>query len=306
MNPSTQERSDESAPLSSMTGFGRGEASSGPIKVSVELGTVNRKQFDCNVSLPREYLCLETPLHKLLRSQITRGYVKGNITVTMTPGASEESPIDLTTLRQQVHSIRQIAHELNLLDNLSASDLLQIPEVLHAKNLPENPDDVWPLIEQATEEALLKLKEMRVREGTALCADLRARLEALHGIVRQIEKIAPSVPKTYQAQLQKRLAELLPSDVQADPDMVAREVAIFADHCDISEELTRLESHFVQADKIFTAGGACGRALDFLCQEFFREINTTGSKANNAEIAKLVISFKAGLETVREQVQNIE
>lgn len=306
MNTSTQERSDLSAPLCSMTGFGRGEASSGSIRVSVELGTVNRKQFDCNVSLPREYLCLETPLHKLLRSQITRGYVKGNISVAWTPDASEGLAIDMEALRKQIQSIRAIAHEFNLLDNLSASDLLSIPDVLPAKNLPDNLEEVWPLIEEAAKSALQKLKEMRAREGAALCADLRGRFKKLHEIVREIGKIAPSVPKTYQEQLQKRLAELLPQRIEVDQDIVAREVALFADHCDISEELTRLESHFVQAEKIFTAGGACGRALDFLCQEFFREINTAGSKANNADIAKLVISFKARLEAIREQVQNIE
>ena len=306
MSMMSEGQPETAAPMSSMTGFGRGEASTETVKVSVELGTVNRKQFDCNVSLPREYLCLEPPLHKLLRREIARGYMKGSVTITPLSDADGSAALDIQSIRTQVESLRAIAHELNLLDNLSASDLLRLPDALHAKTLPENPEEVWPAIETATRMALEKLKEMRVREGATLREDLRARLAALHVIARKIEKIAPGVPVAYQAQLQKRLAELLPAGVQPDPDILAREVALFADHCDISEELTRLESHFTQAEKIFAAGGACGRALDFLCQEFFREINTTGSKANDAEIAKLVISFKAGLEAVREQVQNIE
>jgi uncharacterized protein (TIGR00255 family) len=114
------------------------------------------------------------------------------------------------------------------------------------------------------------------------------------------------VPAAYKSVLEKRLAELLGPGCVADPALVAREVAVFADRCDVSEELTRLASHFAQVDKVLDAGGACGRTLDFLCQELFREINTTGSKANQAEISRLVIDFKAGLEAVREQVQNVE
>ena len=121
-----------------------------------------------------------------------------------------------------------------------------------------------------------------------------------------IAALAPAVPSAYKTALEKRLADLLGGGAAVDPALLAREAAVFADRCDVSEELTRLASHFDQVGKVLSQGGACGRTLDFLCQELFREINTTGSKANNAEISRLVIDFKAGLEAAREQVQNIE
>ena len=149
---------------------------------------------------------------------------------------------------------------------------------------------------------------MRAREGAALEADLRKRFLELKVLSETIAPRAAAVPKQYQVTLEKRLADLLSDGAKGvvDPALLAREVAIFADRCDVSEELTRLASHFVQVDKVLDEGQASGRTLDFLCQEIFREINTTGSKANDAEITRLVIAFKAGLEAAREQIQNVE
>jgi uncharacterized protein (TIGR00255 family) len=291
----------------SMTGFGRGEATEGAVKITVELSTVNRKQFDCNVALPRECASLESKFQALVHTKVSRGYVKGLVTAEAaadTAGAA--ALLDLPTLKEQADAIRAAARELDMSDTLTASDLLRFPDVLKPRPLTDDPERLWPAIERATNQALDSLTQMREREGGALTKDLRARFAALHAIRDQIAALAPSVPRYYQAQLEKRLAELLAPGAAVDPALVAREVAVFADHCDISEELTRLSSHFAQADKILSEGGACGRTLDFLCQEFNREINTSGSKANDAEIARLVIAFKAGLEAIREQVQNIE
>jgi uncharacterized protein (TIGR00255 family) len=172
--------------------------------------------------------------------------------------------------------------------------------------MPDDPLELWPLIERAALAALESLEVMRRREGQALEQDFRTRFAALERLGKEIAALAPAVPAAYKAVLEKRLAELLGPGCVADPALVAREVAVFADRCDVSEELTRLASHFAQVGKVLDAGGACGRTLDFLCQELFREINTTGSKANQAEISRLVIDFKAGLEAAREQVQNVE
>lgn len=295
----------ECQPIRSMTGYGRAEVANAVVKVSVELATVNRKQFDCNVYLPREWVCLENALQKLLHTQISRGYVKGAVNVTFLPRTDGSPCLNLDALTTQVQAIRAAALALDLPDTLSASDLLTLEGGVSGM-VRHDPEEVWPLIEEAAKGALEALSRMREREGAALVADLRARFVSLRAIVDRIAEIAPSVPKTYQETLRKRLTELLPGDVPVDPEQLAREVALFADRCDISEELTRLVSHFSQAENIFAQGGSCGRALDFLCQEFFREINTTGSKANHAEIARLVIDFKTGLEAIREQVQNIE
>lgn len=291
----------------SMTGFGRGEASAGGVKCVVELSTVNRKQFDCSFSMPRELGSLESKLHALVHTQVTRGYVKGLVSVTSagSEGAGRAA-LDLAQIEAQVGALRAAAAKLGLADDLTASALLRLPDVLRPKTLPDDPMEVWPLIERATQAALLSLAELRRREGAALEKDLRKRFAALEKLSKKIERLAPAVPKTYQATLGRRLAELLGPGGLIDSALVAREVAVFADRCDVSEELTRLASHFVQVDKVLGSGDACGRTLDFLCQELFREINTTGSKANDAEISRWVIEFKAGLEAAREQVQNVE
>ena len=294
----------------SMTGFGRGEAQADGIKAIVELGTVNRKQFDCNVSMPRELGCLESKLHALIHAKIVRGYVKGAVNISAaTDSAATATLIDIEKARAQVAALRDAALELNLTDDLRASTLLRLPEMMRGTSvLGDDPTALWPLIEQATQAALQKLAEMRQLEGAALDRDLRQRFDALRRISEKIAPLAAVVPKNYQATLEKRLAELLGPGKEGivDPALLAREVAVFADRCDVSEEQTRLLSHFEQAEALLASDAPCGRALDFLCQEFFREINTTGSKANDLEITRNVIAFKTTLEAIREQVQNIE
>jgi uncharacterized protein (TIGR00255 family) len=291
----------------SMTGFGRGEACAGAVKVVVELSTVNRKQFDCNFSMPRELASLDSKLQALVHTRVSRGYVKGLISVTAASAESVSAGgIDLETVSKQIGALRETAAKLGLPDDLTASALLRLPDVLRPRVMPDDPLELWPQIDRAAQAALESLDVMRRREGHALAQDLRTRFAALEGLSKEIAKLAPAVPSSYKAVLEKRLAELLGPGSVADPALVAREVAAFADRCDVSEELTRLASHFGQVAKVLDAGGACGRTLDFLCQELFREINTTGSKANDAAMSKLVIEFKAGLEAAREQVQNVE
>ena len=290
-------------PVKSMTGFGRGEVYEGTLKVQVELNAVNRKQFDCTVSLPRDLMSLESKLQALVHTRISRGHVKGFVTVVDSGGAAA---VDVGALAAQIVALRSAAKALGLADDLTASSLLRFSDVLLPRLGADDPAAVWPLVERAVLSALECLDAMRRREGQALDQDLRARLAVLEALGGEIAQLAPSVPVAYKAVLEKRLAELLGRGCAADPALVAREVAVFADRCDVSEELTRLSSHFAQVDILINAGSACGRSLDFLCQELFREINTIGSKANDARISRLVIDFKAGLEAVREQVQNIE
>jgi uncharacterized protein (TIGR00255 family) len=292
----------------SMTGFGRGEMSEQGVKVVVELSTVNRKQFDCSLSLPRELGCLESKIHALLHTGISRGYIKGNIMVKAVQEGQASRLFNMERVKAQVAELREAAAQLAIKDDLSATSLLQLPEAMNNTMLFEDPEALWDLIEKATRLALQKLCEMRAHEGEALAVDLKQRFHELKTLSEAIAPLAAAVPKRYQATLEKRLAELLGDGSQnvVDPALLAREVAVFADRCDVSEEMTRLASHFVQVEKALNEGQASGRTLDFLCQEMFREINTTGSKANDAEITRLVIAFKAGLEAAREQVQNVE
>ncbi|MED6299645.1 MAG: YicC/YloC family endoribonuclease, partial [Verrucomicrobiota bacterium] len=167
------------------------------------------------------------------------------------------------------------------------------------------PEDVWPFVEKALKESLSKLLEMRSTEGAHLKSDLESRLAILKGFLQQIAEQAPSVVKRYRENLMKRL-DAAGIELNLDDERLIKEIGLFADRCDISEEITRLESHFAQCHKYFTSDEAVGRPLDFLIQEMGREINTIGSKANDASIAQIIVESKTELEKIREQIQNIE
>jgi len=291
----------------SMTGFGRGESAGHGYKVTVELSSVNRKQFDCSVSMPRELVSCESKLQKTISSYIQRGYVKGIVVVEKSSSNERDyAGIDLTIAKMQLDAMRAMAAELNLEDDLTLSSLLRMQGLTKSSSVIDDPDAIWVDVEKTVVKSLKELKSMRGHEGDALEKDIRKRMSQLQRITVQIEKLAPKVPGIYKKTLEQRLKKLIEKESLVDRDALAREVALFADRCDVSEELTRLKSHFQQAQNILDKGGVCGRTLDFICQEMFREINTIGSKANHADISRRVIDFKAGLEAIREQVQNIE
>ncbi|MEI8242314.1 MAG: YicC/YloC family endoribonuclease [bacterium] len=289
----------------SMTGFGRGEAQGQGIKVVAELGSVNRKQFDCHVNLPRELAACEGKVQALVHVAIRRGHIKGSVEITRAKGGGSAVQIDMDLARARLDALRLAARTLKLPDDLSASRILDWPGVVRAEALALDPETAWPLVERAVAQALENLTAMRLREGRALARDLAARLARLRKEIAAIRKFAPAVVAGYRKMLADRIAAAN-HGLTLDDAVLARELALFADRCDISEELTRLESHFAQADQLLAGAASCGRTMDFLCQEFFREINTIGSKANDAEITRRVVGCKAELEAIREQVQNVE
>jgi len=289
----------------SMTGFGRGEAHCAGTKVVVELGSVNRKQFDCHITIPRELAVLEARIHALIHVAVRRGHVKGTVLVARPLEGAKTFQIDMQRARARVKAIRKAARDLGLQDDLTASRLCDWHDVVSTEAAGLDPDAVWPLIEQATQQALKRFEAMRRREGVALARDLRARFSALRKEAAAIHARAPCVAQENRDALAARIAEAH-SGLRLDDATLARELALLADRCDIREELTRLESHFDQAEKWLAGADSCGRTMDFLCQELFREINTIGSKANDALLARHVVTFKAELEAIREQVQNIE
>ena len=287
--------------MRSMTGFGRGEAVGPSFKAVVEAGSVNRRQFDCHCSLPREISILEAKLQELARRRVSRGAVRVSVQLSSASGGSAGEAAIALRFRQ----LRDLAEKLGLRDDLSAKDLLLLrPD--EALAVPD-PLELWPLVESAADAAFDGLAEMREREGAALAKTLHALVDGLRETHARLAARAPLVPAAYRDALRKRLAALLSdSPAPLDPDALAREVALFADKADVREELARLASHFDQAEKLMASDAPCGRALDFLCQEFSREIGTLGAKANDADMARDVIRFKADLEAFREQVQNIE
>jgi uncharacterized protein (TIGR00255 family) len=292
--------------LSSMTGFGRGEASARGIKVEVELSSVNRKQFDVRVSLAKALFALEAQVYEMIHKALARGSVTGAIRVGVSETARRRCVhVDVETARAYVRGLRGAARRLGLPDDLSAQSLIHLPEVVQYESLPEGPSKVWPLVERAVAQAIAQLLGMRRQEGMAIQKDLTERLGRLDWRLAQVRKLAPDVPREYRRGLLDRLKS---AKVEADDQdqRLVRELALFADRCDISEEIVRLDSHLRQARKMIHGEGPAGRALDFLCQEMFREINTVASKANHAKISLHVVQFKTELEAIREQVQNVE
>ena len=291
----------------SMTGRGTGAAAGRLARVEVELSSVNRKQLDVDVGLPRFLSSFESRVQELVQDRLSRGRVSGEIRVTWAEAAQAAGArVDLGLARATVTALRAAAKKLDLPDDLKASALLSLPGLVALEHGERDLETLWPSVRKALDAALAKLQAMRKKEGAALGRDLQGRLATLRTLVGEIAARAPGVAETYRANLLKRIAAALPGTDLAGDERLLKEVALFADKADVAEELVRLDSHFRQADGLLKTGGVVGRTLDFLVQEMGREINTIGSKANDAGIARRVVACKAELERFREQVQNIE
>ncbi len=292
--------------MKSMTGFGRGQASADGLQVCVEAFSVNRKQAEVVVQCPRELAALEERIRRHALAKIERGRVQ--LTITIDRGDTPDSvfQIDTTLARALADAVDTLASSLGKPLALTATDLLRQPGVFCQTARECDPESAWATLATALDAALDGLIAMRTREGGDLRDDFINRLEALETITSKIAGLADGRPERYRESLARRLAEIRTTADGADDDRIAREVALFADRCCIDEEITRLASHFAKFRDYLSGPAACGRALDFLCQEIFREFNTIGSKAADAAVAHLVVEGKTELEKIREQVQNAE
>ena len=271
------------------------------------MSSVNRKQLDVAVGLPRYMASFESRVQEKIQAWISRGRVAGEIRVAWAEQAQAGAVrIDEGLAHALVEALREAARKLGLPDDLKASALLSLPDVVGFERRAEDVEALWPVVDRALEEALKGLRAMRRKEGAALAKDLRARLRLLSGMAREIRGHAPGAAEAYRENLLKRVGGLMPGRNLAEDDRVLKEIALFADRADVTEEIVRLESHLEQAGDLLKTGGVAGRALDFLVQEMGREINTVGSKANSGEVTRCVIAFKAELERIREQAQNVE
>ena len=293
--------------LRSMTGFGRGDASASGMKVEVELSSVNRKQFDMRISLPRALFALESRLQEVVHAKLSRGHITGMVRISASgSGRRKAVSVDMDAVAAYVSELRAVAALHDLRDDLSASVLLQLPAVIEYKDIAEDTERVWRLLKRAANQALRQLLTMRTAEGCVMEKDLMRRFDGLQRTYEEIQSIAPAVTERYIRSLRKRIARAGGVRLASDDPSMLKEIALFADRSDVSEEIVRLGSHFKQVLRLMKSRQPAGRALDFLCQEMFREINTIGSKANDAAMSRRVIEFRANLETIREQVQNVE
>lgn len=292
--------------VASMTGFGRGSAVRSGLRVDVELSSLNRKQFDTRFNLPRTLAVLEARIQLLVGEQVSRGQVSVNVRVTDSRAGSEVAPqINQAVAAAGVRALRKAAAGLKLPDTLGAEILLQLPGVLAIRDETQDAEAIWPLLRKAVRTALTALIAMRRAEGAALARDIRARLRGLEKLRRQIIRRAPELQRARERELRRRVTEAGLGNGANDPQLL-KELLFFVDRSDVTEELVRLESHFAHAEELMQSGKPVGRSLDFLCQEMFREINTVGAKSSDATLSRLGVAFKAQLEAVREQVQNVE
>jgi uncharacterized protein (TIGR00255 family) len=289
-----------------MTGYGRGEFSSNGMKFTVELNSVNRKQNDISIALPRELIQLEPRMRDEINARVSRGRL--NVVVAFQPGPSKSVhhlEIDHVVARAYLRAVHQLGHEMKLPEGLTVDTLLKTPGVLKLSEAVIDPEKVWTTVEKALQRALDALMRMREKEGRYLRGDLIKRLQICRDKVARIRNHAPAVVRRHQQQLHERIKNA-GVELPVDDERLIKEVVFFADRSDVSEELTRLESHLQQFEENLDVKEPVGRTLDFLVQEMGREINTIGSKANDATISKLVVECKGELEKIREQVQNIE
>ena len=287
----------------SMTGFGRGAASEGGFRAEAELSSVNRKQFDCAVALPAGLAALEEGCRRIVGGGFTRGHAQ--LTVRVAAEGDAAAAVDEAAVRARMAQLLALAAAARVPAAISLADLARMPDLLSDAAAFPDPEAARPAVEAAVRAASASHRAMREREGAALRGDLRERIGRMRALRDRIAARAPLVPPAYRDALRRRVAEL-GAPLGPDDPSLAREIALVADRCDVSEELTRLAAHFDHAEALFDAPEPAGRKLDFLAQEMHREANTTGSKANDAEIAAAVIDLKALVETFREQVQNLE
>jgi len=288
-----------------MTGYGRGQSVSDGRTVTAEIKTVNSRYLDFTAKLPRRCAFAEDRLKTLVSERVSRGKVELYVGLDTVGAGNTSVSLDRGLLAGYIDAMREAAEEFGLKWEPSVSELTRFDGVFALKRENEDEDALWLDIRAAAEEALSRLLDMRSREGVALCDDIRQRLGAVSACVERLEARSPYAEEQYRQRLERRIAELT-EGAQHDPARALTEVAIFAEKTSIAEELTRLKCHIGHFLDALCGKGHVGRKLDFLLQEINREVNTVGSKANDVDMAEIVVDVKAELEKIREQVQNLE
>ena len=290
-----------------MTGYGRGECARDGFKITVELSSVNRKQSEISVVLPRELEVLEAQIRDAINHLVARGRITARVALHSADGRmSGRVQLNAALARAYARELARLAKDLKLEGPVTLDMLARAPGVFQTDEEMADAEDFWPAIEKSLHQALDMLVKMREREGAHLARDLATRVKIMRKSAAQIQKHSPEVQKRYREQLIQRIQSAGVAAPAGDDERLLKEIIYFADRSDISEELTRLQSHFQQFDDCLASREPVGRMLDFLAQEMNREINTIGSKANDSLISHAVVTLKAELEKFREQAQNVE
>jgi uncharacterized protein (TIGR00255 family) len=293
--------------MKSMTGYGRGECARDGFKITVELGAVNRRQSEISINLPHELEMLEAPVRDAINARVARGRVTARMAVHAAEGKiSARMHINKSLAQAYATELARLAKQLKIPNGVTLDQIVRAPGVFQSDEELVEADKIWPAAEKALNQALAALVKMREREGAHLADDLAKRIGIMRKSVDKIRQQAPFTTENYRQQLLERIKSAGIENIAPDDERLLKEVVLFADRSDISEELTRLQSHFQQFEDCRKSSEPVGRTLDFLAQEMNREINTIGSKANDAVISREVVTLKAELERFSEQAQNVE
>lgn len=290
-----------------MTGFGESRSQSGDWHLAVELRSINNRHFKLNLRCPDGFFHYEADLERLLRETISRGTVSLTIRLDSAGGAGAPR-LNRGVLLSYWNQLRDLSVDLGAPHTPGLAELLELPGVLDdGKLTAEQVESLWPFVQEGVRGAVVRLEEFRQHEGAAMAADLRTQCVAIEQTLGEVVTIAPQVVADYRDKLQQRVQKLLEgTGITLEPDNLIREVAFFADRCDINEEIMRLRSHIEQFLGLLTAKTSQGRKLEFLCQEMFRESNTIGSKANHVGVGHAAVEMKTCIERIREVIANIE
>ena len=291
--------------VKSMTGYGRARETRNGRDITVEVRSVNNRYLDCAVKMPRAYIFAEDAVKSLVQKHVSRGKVDVFITLEGAGTQALAVSVNRPVADGYYAALRELAELYGLDGDIPISLLSQFPDVLLAEKAEEDADQTAQEISAALTQALLDFDQMRTREGAKLEEDILSRAARIEELVEQVKSRSPETVSEYRARLEERMNEVL-ANLQLDPARILTEAAIFADKVAVDEETVRLTSHIAQLREMLSQGGAIGRKLDFLIQEFNREANTIGSKCSDMEIAGLVVEMKAEIEKIREQVQNVE
>jgi uncharacterized protein (TIGR00255 family) len=292
--------------IRSMTGFGTAAAEVPGGRMTVEVRSVNHRFSEIQLRLPRDLAPLEDRARALVQERVRRGRVEVIVTRDEAARRGRAVRVDTELAAAYARALRELAHAIGAAGEVTLAQVAALPDVLRLEDERTDAEAAWPGLQQAIRAAADGLIAMREAEGRRLAADLLARIAAVDGLAAAIAARSREVVRAYSQRLRARLAEML-AEVPVDEARLATELAMFAERSDITEELVRLRSHLVQfRQTVADEDGAVGRKLDFILQEMARETNTIGAKANDLEITRAIIDMKSELESLREQVQNVE
>ncbi|MBS4027271.1 MAG: YicC family protein [Ignavibacteriales bacterium] len=289
-----------------MTGFGSGEVSAQNITARAEIRSVNSRFFEVNIRLPRSLATKENDVKEIIRQKISRGKITLNISLEHNSGNEIPLKVNLIAAKAYANLLSELKENLQLKEDITLNHILKFSEVLEAEETVSLDEEEWKVTEQAMNIALREFQDMRTKEGSALKNDMLQRVRFLENSITEIENLSKERRELVRQQFQKRIEELLSDRSIVDERRLEFEISLLVDRLDITEECVRFLSHMNYFRTLVEGKEPVGRPLNFLLQEINREINTIGSKANDATIAKSVVTVKEELEKIREQLQNIE